>query len=245
MNRTSFIRTIRVVEMLVAHGATIDVTSPNTGMPIHIAASRGNKELVEYYLSKGIDADAQATWDLGSGWSSPVTPAWTAAKFGYLEIVKLLEAHDADLAFKTDENGGRVGLLHAAAVSGNPELVTYLLDKGLPIDDRADVSTEQVMFNPLYDRTPLAVAAYFGRRAVIEVLLARGADIGVTMNRDSTIFTTSLKSGDPDLVRYLLERGAPIKVTAEEFQNWRVSDEMKATVTEFLKSRDPNASTTQ
>jgi ankyrin repeat protein len=240
-----YAQSIPVVETLVAHGATIDVTSPNTGMPIHIAASRGNKVLVEYYLGKGIDADAQATWNLGSGWSYPVTPAWTAAKYGYLDIVELLQAHDADLAFKTEENGGRAGLLHAAAVGGNPELVTFLLDHGLPIDARADVSTERTMFAPLVDVTPLAVAAFFGRRDAIEVLLARGADIAVTVNRDWDIFIMSLQSGDPELVRYLLEQGAPIKVGAEEFQNWRVSDEMKVAVTEYLRNRTAGPSMAQ
>ena len=232
-----YAQSVPVVEALVAHGATIDVPSPNTGMPIHIAASRGNKALVEYYLSKGINADAQSTWNVGSGWSYPVTPAWTAAKYGYLDIVKLLEAHDADLTFKTEEYGGRAGLLHVAAVGGNPELVTYLLDKGLPIEGRAEVSTEQTMFEPLYDMTPLAVAAYFGRRDAIDVLLARGADIGVTVNREWGIFEMSLKSGDPELVRYLLEQGAPIDVTADEFQQWRASDEIKSTVTDFLRTR--------
>lgn len=229
---------VAIVEELVAHGATINVTNTNKGLPIHAAASRGYREVVEYYVANDINPNVLGTWNTGSGWSSDVTPLWTAARYGHLDIVRYLESKGGDISFATKRQDSGGTLLHAAAVSGNPDLVSYLLDKGLPIDDRASVSTGQPLVQPLSGMTPLAIAAYYGRRDVIEVLLERGADIKLKVNFDWDITKMAINSGDADLVRYLLENGAEIDATVESIDQWRISDEMKATIKDFLSQND-------
>lgn len=81
---------------------------------------------------------------------------------GNIALARLLLAHGATVNL-ADEQGATP--LHAAAASGNVELVTLLLDKGADIHATAS------------GWTPLHTAAMKKQRGAAELLLARGADV--------------------------------------------------------------------
>lgn len=93
--------------------------------------------------------------------------------------------------------------LHAAASSGNEDLINFLLDEGLHID------------YPTPDGwTPLFIAARDGRAEAAKLLVFRQADLNFQTNRGATALLMAITQPYPsekerlDLLVYMLKRGA-------------------------------------
>jgi ankyrin repeat protein len=91
-------------------------------------------------------------------------PLGLAAYFKHPDAARLLLDRGAD-PNQAASNGAKVTALHAAVSSNQPQIVEWLLDAG------ADVNARQQM-----DYTPLMGAAANARTAILDLLLARGAD---------------------------------------------------------------------
>ena len=78
-----------IVQLLLAKGASIEVTNCYNETPLHYAASKGCTSIVELLLSKG--ASVEARGDDGD------TPLHDAAKRGHTGIVKLLLSNGASI----------------------------------------------------------------------------------------------------------------------------------------------------
>lgn len=93
--------------------------------------------------------------------------------------------------------------LHAAASSGNEDVINFLLDQGLNID----YPTPQGW-------TPLFIAARDGRTEAAKLLVFRGADLNFQTDRGATALLMALTQPFPsekerrDLLVYMLKRGA-------------------------------------
>ena len=103
----------------------------NEGMtPLHFAASKGHKHCVEVLLSHG--AMIHRCYN-------GTTPFMVACVCGHVEVAQILfSAHPFQLKWNDDE--GR-NALHHGALSGNPEMLTYLLDIGVPITHTFDLES--------------------------------------------------------------------------------------------------------
>jgi ankyrin repeat protein len=86
--------------------------------------------------------------------------------------------------------------LRVAIEKGDVDLARHLLDAGARIEDRDQM-----------DHTALMGAAQTGNRAVIDLLIDRGADLNAASGPISVLGYAGM-SGDPDLVEYLVSRGA-------------------------------------
>lgn len=95
-------------------------------------------------------------------------PLGLAAYFKQPEVVRLLLDRGADPR-QAAANTARVQAIHAAVASDQPEVAAWLLDAG------ADVNARQQQ-----DYTPLMGAAANARGALLDLLLARGADPSLT-----------------------------------------------------------------
>ena len=91
-----------------------------------------------------------------------------------------------------------VTLLHDMAQSGDVAKARLLLDHGAAID-----AVEEE-----YRSTPLGLAARWGQRRLVELLLARGADPNAAGAAWSTPLAWARKKGHAEIERMLVAAGA-------------------------------------
>lgn len=97
---------------------------------------------------------------------SDYTPLSLAASGGYVNIIKLLLNHGAEINSRT---GSKLGIspLMLAAMNGHTAAVKLLLDKGSDIN--AQIETNR--------NTALTLACFQGRHEVVSLLLDRKANV--------------------------------------------------------------------
>jgi ankyrin repeat protein len=102
-------------------------------------------------------------------------------------------------ALLTADPGGEL----AAAISrGDLKALTVLLDAGLPPDTPIGEGESR--------HTPLQAAAWNGRTAIAQALLARGANVDATSSVYGSALHAAASRGWDDLVAVLIEAGAVV-----------------------------------
>ena len=152
----------------------------------------------------------------------------TAAEAGYLDAVKLLVEQGVDLNFPTCKHYPTCKLwsapLHHAALAGHPEVVRYLLDKG------ANPTTVLISIpnNKGKALTPLYYAIINGRgdAEVVRLLLEWGAPLNSCYEwrengADMPALFWALGSASPDIVKVLVNHGAPVDGPANPEQEYQ------------------------
>ena len=137
-------------------------------------------------LSQGADVNAKGKY---SGW----TPLILAAKKGNTELVKLLLSHGADINAKSGTRN-RTAIMEAAR-NRNVETVKALLMANTDID-AADWE----------GNTVLMFAAISGQSAIVDELVAYGADVNVKNKTGHSALV--MASGYPDVYKKLKAAGA-------------------------------------
>ena len=111
----------------------------------------------------------------------------------------VVEVTDPDRAY----SGVFFNALHAAASSGNEDLILFLLDQGFDID-----------FPTQNGWTPLFIATRDGQAEATKLLIYQGADLNAQTNLGATALTMAVTQKFPsekiqqELLVYLLKRGA-------------------------------------
>ena len=151
---------IAIAQRLIERGADVNLTGRSGISPIAAAAYAGNEIIFDALLAHG--ADERAPDDTGK------PPVIYAAASGRLDIVKqLLGDGDLNARYANDltllmwASGPDEKVPEAQAI----EVVSYLLEAGVHIDDRDD-----------HGRTALMIAAEGGHAEIADLLLKRGAD---------------------------------------------------------------------
>lgn len=110
-----------------------------------------------------------------------------ASEHGYLEIVKYLVEHGADVT--ADDNGA----VKLASEHGNLDVVKYLVSQG------ADITAD--------DNYAVKWSSVFGRLDVVKYLVEHGADITAD---DNFAVRYASQYGRIEVVKYLVELGADV-----------------------------------
>jgi hypothetical protein len=192
--------------------------------PLYYAALYGFHDLVEHLITKhpqDVNAD-------GGYYVRPLVAALAGEHF---QTADLLRHNGADLDVRG--SGGR-NPLHAAAYSGNLEMVRILIEYN-PADINArdeygstplslasasynhkDGSVHQLLLEHGADIntqdqdgwTPLYYASYYGALEVVRVLLEHGADVEVKTNDGETALQIAAEFGYDEVVELLRKHGA-------------------------------------
>ena len=133
----------------------INDRSNNGRSALHIAAFHGHERLIDRLVK--LNANLLSARD-----SSGSTPLHEATKGSHLTVVKKLIKLGADV--RATDNVGQT-ILHVAALTGNTEIVRYILENNL-IDKHAEA---------LFNVTPLIAARRSNQLDAIECLMQHGA----------------------------------------------------------------------
>ena len=157
------------------------------GEPLFDAATTGDTVAIEHLLATGAMVDARTP--------DQATPLITAALHGQEAVAKLLLSKGADVMAR---NSGGFTALHAAAYSGSVPVATLLLDSGAVRDDNKNKAGV----------VPFFVAVEMNHPEVVELLIARGADVSQPEIHGYSAMTRAFWKGHKDMVRLLKRHGA-------------------------------------
>ncbi len=155
---------LKVVELLLEKGATVDARNDAMHTPLHFAAMNKHREVAELLLAKGADPSAKMYGENAPlhlavlptierkmiSWRAPEPRAGT-------ELVELLLAQGVDINVRND--WANTPLHIAAPIAGTDEVIELLLAQG------ADTNIRNVR-----GRTPLMLAEHYGQQANAELL---------------------------------------------------------------------------
>jgi ankyrin repeat protein len=139
----------KTVEILVKHGADVNIPDDQGETALGIAARNGHTEIVRMLLKKC----AVDTPD-----NEGRTLVFITAKEGHTETVKMLVEHGANVNIPNDDGETPLGI---AARCGHTEIVRMLLEDCHAIPHNSD----------FHGRTPLFAAANAGHEEIVCMLL--------------------------------------------------------------------------
>jgi ankyrin repeat protein len=179
---------LRVVERLVAQGVDLDARDSHGMTALHLAAALGRESALKALIAHGADPDMRA--------ADGQTPLGVALSSGRRDLADWLDWRGWPLPGRPLVEAD----LPSAAIVGEADAVRRLLDLGLSVD-----ATDA------QGCTALLRAAGGGHRAVVDLLLARGADPRLAARSGATPLSAAVSMRQVDIVERLLAAGAPLE----------------------------------
>ena len=174
--------------MLHGIGASLTSKALDGWNCLHYAANDGREEVVRWLLSKNVPVDEPTEYG--------ITPLMMTCRNGHLKAAKMLQSKGASLAAK--DNDGDM-CLHFAVNDGREEVVSWLLDEKVPLDEPNNSGV-----------TPLALACGRGHLKVAQILHGSGASLTFKALDGSNCLHFAVSHGREEMVRWLLSKKAPV-----------------------------------
>jgi len=179
----------RTIEILLEAGANPNVYDQRSMTPLMFACKRGSLKMVETLISHG----ASIKWEEEK--CQECSSFDIACNIRNLDIVHRLIKEGADINIVGNSP------LMIAAERGDLELVNFLIDAGMKIND-SSTTWMNCSDNPLY-------FACKGRNVeILKIFLKSGLDVNICDNYESTLLFFAIKFGNLEIVRTLFEAGS-------------------------------------
>jgi ankyrin repeat protein len=178
----------RLLARLVAHGVDLDASDARGMSPLHLAAALGRGGALRDLIAAGADPSQRAP--------DGQTPLGVALSAGRRDLADWLDWRGWSLPCRPLLPAD----LPAAAIVGDADAVRRLLELGLPVDAVDGQGC-----------TALLRAAGGGHRAVVDLLLDRGADPQRPANTGATPLSAAVSMRQVDIVERLLAAGADVE----------------------------------
>ena len=201
---------IEAVKQHLAAGTDVNARYMGGETPLHFTALDSQKEIVELLISKGADVNAKN--DYGE------TPLDKANYLPETSTADLLRKHGGKTAeeLKTEGNPAEPDAeakktepptakapdisIHSAASGGDIEAVKQHLAAGTDVNAR------------YFGATPLHASAGLGRKEIVELLIAEGADVNAGLNSDNehkgkTPLNAAIEAGKDEIAHLLRKHG--------------------------------------
>ena len=176
----------KVIEKLLAHGASINERNADKSTPLHITLHFGHAQLVDLLIRSDTDIHAK-----------------DSRNRSILQLAVIRNLHEVVLkllamgANPNDYDCEGNGILANAIHLKNEQMVRTLLEYG------ADPTRNGAVHE----------AAERGNEKIMKILVDHGADINYTRKRELTPLHRAIEFGRCPMVRYLLGKGANINTT--------------------------------
>ncbi len=178
----------QVIARLIDTGIALDVRDQHGMTALHLAAALRREPILKQLILHGASPNVRA--------ADGQTPLGVALSSGRRDLADWLDWRQWSLPGRAL----RPSDLPQAAVSGDVDAVRRLIDLGMPINS-ADVQ----------GCTALLRAAGGGHRAVVELLLSRGADPKLAARTGATALSAAVSMRQVEIVDRLLAAGATLE----------------------------------
>ncbi|MBW2173360.1 MAG: ankyrin repeat domain-containing protein, partial [Deltaproteobacteria bacterium] len=195
------------VKLLISKGVDVNVKNDEGLTLLHCAARDGHKEIVELLLAHGADVNV-------GGANYNRTAAEFAMSRNHTEIVQLLVSKGADIS-----------PLHFALYMKDEARARSLIEGGADVNRQTPNGT-----------TPLTRAVNVGFKDIVELLIAKGANVNAKDNFDWTPLHSAVY-GNKDIVELLITEGANVnaRTRASRTPLWYAKNEGNAEIVELLR----------
>jgi uncharacterized protein len=231
-------------DLLLRAGANVNAANDLGATPLWLASLNGSAAMVRRLLQGGANPNATLL--------SGETPVMVASRAGNGDVVELLLARGANVNARGAR--GQTALMWAVSQK-HPDVVKVLLTHGADVHARSD-HWSQVMAVPPhglleYNRdvphgadTALMFAARIGDLESARLLVAAGANVNDADAWGVSATTLAAHAGFPDLVGFLLDRGADPNAAAAGFSALHAAimhRDQKMAAALLAHGADPNA----
>lgn len=178
----------RLVDRLLATGTDLNQRDSHGMSALHLAAALGREGMLKRLIAQGASPDLLA--------ADGQTPLGVALASGRRDLADWLDWRGWPLPKRPLQPQD----VPAAAIVGDADAVRRLLDLGMPVDALDHQGC-----------TALLRAAGGGHRAVVDLLLARGADPQRAANSGATPLSAAVSMRHIEIVDRLIAAGAPLE----------------------------------
>jgi ankyrin repeat protein len=178
----------QLLQRLITHGVDLDARDSHGMSALHLAAALAREDALKQLVAAGAAPDRRA--------ADGQTPLGVALAAGRRDLADWLDWR----GWRLPRRPLQASDVPAAAIVGDADAVRRLLDFGLPVDavDSQGCSA-------------LLRAAGGGHRALVDLLLARGANPALAANTGATPLSAAVSMRQAEIVDRLLDAGAGLE----------------------------------